>query len=259
MADYIKQTRDGHVVVLTIDRPDALNALNAAVLRELEMAFAEIEQTAARAVIIHGAGPRSFVAGADVAEMLPFTVVEARDFAALGHRVFSKINRAPLPVIAAINGFCLGGGLELALACDLRIASERATFSLPETSLGIIPGFGGTVRLARIVGEANAFDLIYTNRRIKAEEALRMGLVMGVYPDELLIQEAMVLAGHLAEKAPLAMKAAKHSLRFGLEHDLDRALEEETRVFSELFASDDQKEGMAALLEKRDHDGFKGR
>lgn len=258
MAEYIKVERVGDVAVLTIDRPDALNALNQAVLLELETAIDDICQTDARCLVIHGAGARSFVAGADVAEMLPFTVAEAHAFAKLGHRVFTKISEAALPVMAAINGFCLGGGLELALACDIRIASERASFAFPETSLGIIPGFGGTVRLARIVGEANAFDLIYTNRRIKAEEALRIGLVTGVYPENLLLEQAMVLAGHLAEKAPLAMKAAKHSLRFSLENDLATALEEETRVFSALFASDDQKRGMEALLEKREHGGFTG-
>ena len=240
------------LAVVTINRPAALNALNSTVLLELEQAIAALAaDPALRVLIITGAGPKSFVAGADILEMSEFGPQAARRFAALGHRVLAAIEALPVPVIAAVNGFCLGGGCELALACDLIYAADNARFGQPEVNLGLMPGFGGTQRLARRVGAARAAELIYTARTVKADEARAIGLVLDVYPQADLLSKVRELAECIAGKGPVAVRAAKSAITRGLDAPLavGNALELET--FANLFDSADAREGMAAFASKR--------
>lgn len=256
--NLLVERKDG-VIYLTINRPEALNALNTKLLEALQESLDDLATTDARCLILQGAGDRAFVAGADVSEMKHLTKAEALGFGRLGNLVFAKLSALPLPVIAAIDGFCLGGGLELALAADIRVASDKASFSFPETGLGIMPGFGGTVRLPRLIGEAAAFDLIYTGRRIKADEALALGIVSRVFPADDFSAEVMKLAQTIAAKAPLALRAAKMSIQQGMTKPLAEALFDESAIFSELFETSDQVSGMEALLTKTPHPGFVGR
>lgn len=257
-AEFVRLEWEDRAAILTIDRTEALNALNLSVLSELSEALDAVAQSPARCLILTGAGERAFVAGADVAEMRPFSKEDALAFGRFGNQVFQKLNQLPIPVIAVINGFCLGGGLELALACDLRIATDRSVFSFPETGLGIIPGFGGTVRLPRLIGEGAALEMIYTGRRIKAEEALRLGLVNDVFSADDLTEKIGEWGRLISSRAPLAVRAAKASIRTGGNMTLDDALENESVIFSTLFDTNDQKKGMDALLTKTPHDGFTG-
>ncbi|MBM7867726.1 crotonase [Heliobacterium gestii] len=248
----------GSIAIVTINRPKALNALNRALLLELDQAFAAIaDNRSIAAVIVTGAGEKSFVAGADIAEMSAFDLAEARAFSRLGQRAFQRIEELPQPVIAAVNGFALGGGCELAMACDFRIASVNARFGQPEVTLGVIPGFGGTQRLPRLVGQGMAAQLLYTGDMIGSDEALRIGLVNKVVPAESLIEEAKAIAGRIAGRGPLAVIAAKAALREGSNLDLNRAIAYEAELFASGFATADQKEGMAAFLQKRKAE-FKG-
>jgi enoyl-CoA hydratase len=238
--------------VLTIDRQDKLNALNARVLSEIADAVGEVGgRSRSRCLIVTGAGEKAFVAGADIAEMRDMTPEQARLFARAGHAAFDALEALPIPVIAAVNGFALGGGCELALACDFVYASEKARFGQPEVRLGVIPGFGGTQRLARRVGIARARELIYTGAIIDAGEALRIGLVNRVVPPADLLRVALETAAAIAEAAPLAVAAAKNVLRKGEGKPLDDAKALEIEAFSRCFESADQKEGMAAFVEKR--------
>jgi enoyl-CoA hydratase len=244
--------REAGVAVVTVNRPEALNALNTQTNREL---LAVVESLSAdrgvRAVVLTGAGDKAFVAGADVAEMRDFTPEQGRKFALLGHQVCTAIEAAPQPWIAAVNGFAFGGGCELALACDIRFAAEQAKFGQPEIGLGITPGFGGTQRLPRVVGPGWAKYLVLSGRPIRADEALRIGLVQAVFPRQELITQATKLAVELASRSPLAMRACKAAVQGALDVDLATGLDLESDLFAGSFASEDQKEGMDAFLEKR--------
>jgi enoyl-CoA hydratase len=242
---------DGAAVV-TINRPAALNALNVEVLEGLAAAFADLKENGAVAcVILTGSGTKAFVAGADIAAMQSLDAVAAVRFARLGHALLNDIEKFPKPVIAAVNGFALGGGCELAMACDIRIAAENARFGQPEVNLGIIPGFGGTLRLSRLVGKGRAKELIFTGDMIDAQEAYRIGLANKVVAAGDLLATARGMAAKIASKGPIAVRFAKESVDNGLEMDLDRAGRFEADLFGLCFTTADQKEGMQAFLEKR--------
>lgn len=238
--------------IVTINRPKALNALNEQTLRELQCAFSGLaENDEVQVIIITGSCDKAFVAGADISAMQPLSALQARTFAKLGHEVMRYIEACPKPVIAAVNGFALGGGCELALGCDIRLAADNARFGQPEVNLGVIPGFGGTQRLARLVGKGLAMELVLTGDMIDAVEAHRIGLANKVVPQAELLDTAKAMATKIINKGPLAVKLAKEAIRNGLEMDLDKANQYEAELFGLCFASDDQKEGMQAFLEKR--------
>jgi len=244
--------REGAVATVTINQPERLNALNAELLGELLAIVRTVREDASiRAVILTGAGERAFVAGADIKAMSTMTSDEALAFARLAHAVMNAIDALPIPVIAAVNGFALGGGTELALAADIRIASENAVFAQPEVSLGIIPGWGGTQRLTRLVGEGIAAELIFTGRRVAADEALRIGLVSAVVSQEDLLSHATSMADTIAANAGGAVRTAKRLIRRSRESGAQAALAEEARAFADLFGTHDQREGMTAFVEKR--------
>jgi enoyl-CoA hydratase len=248
--------REGQLATLTVNRPDKLNALNGKVIHELTDAIRKLQldgsgEEAVRVVILTGAGEKAFVAGADIAAMSSLGAPEAYAFAEAGHRLGFEIETARFPVIAAVNGFALGGGCELMLACDIAYCSEKAKFGQPEVNLGVIPGFGGTQRLPRRVGIAKARELVYTGDMISAEEALRIGLVNAVFPAAELLPKAKELAKKIADKGPLAISAAKRVILRGADLELSAAHELEAQAFGVLFGSADQKEGMAAFLGKR--------
>lgn len=255
---YLHLEKEGHIGIITVNRPEVLNALNSEVLKEVKRAFAYMEEDdEVRVVIITGAGEKAFVAGADIKEMQPLNAVEGRNFGRLGQEVFRFIEMMEKPVIAAVNGFALGGGCELAMAADIRLASEKAKFGQPEVTLGIIPGFGGTQRLSRLIGEGRAMELILTGRMINAEEALRIGLVNAVYPADKLMEEAKKMAEIIAKNAPLAVRFAKAAVNKGLQTDIDTAMSIEADLFGLCFATDDQKKGMQAFINKEKVE-FKG-
>ena len=243
--------RRGRVAVITINRPDKLNALNIKTRQEGALALDELrEDREVRVVVITGAGEKSFVAGADIGEFEGRTAVTQRDVMT-GRSLFTAVDTFPKPVIAMINGFCLGGGCELALACDLRIASERARFGQPEINLGIIPGGGGTQRLTHLVGEGKAMELILTGDMIDAQTALALGLVNQVHPHEELAARTMELAGRIAEKSPVALRMAKEAVKTASRATLDEGLRREIDLFALCFSSKDKDEGVRAFLEKR--------
>ena len=249
----IVERQDG-IGVIRINHPDALNALNTLVLSELGKAFdAFAADESVEVVVLTGEG-RAFVAGADIAEMSAMTAQEGKAFGRLGADVFRKIEMMPQPVIAAVNGFALGGGCELAMACDIRIASSKAKFGQPEVGLGITPGFSGTQRLPRLVGLGKAKELIYTAAVIPADEACRIGLVNRVVEPGALMDEALALAAAIASKARLAVRYAKEAINRGTETDIETGIDMETSLFGLCFATHDQKEGMAAFLQKRKPD-----
>lgn len=248
---YVDYESKGQIGIITINRPKALNALNSEVLDELKTVVESVDMEEIRCLIVTGAGEKSFVAGADIAEMSGLSAAEGEAFGKKGNDVFRMIETLPVPVIAAVNGFALGGGCELSMCCDFRICSENAMFGQPEVGLGITPGFGGTQRLARLVGPGMAKQLIYTAKNIRAEEALRIGLVNAVYPLEQLMPEAEKLAARIASNAPIAVRACKKAVNEGLEADMDAAIVLEEKLFGSCFGTHDQKEGMSAFLEKR--------
>ena len=242
---------NGAVRVIKINNPEALNALNTAILKELDAAFTEVaEDNGILAVVLTGEG-RAFVAGADISEMKSKNAIEGEIFGKLGASVFRKIELLPKPVIAAVNGFALGGGCELAMSCDIRLASTKAKFGQPEVGLGITPGFSGTQRMPRLIGMGKAKELIYTADIIDAAEAYRIGLVNHVYAPEALMEEAMKMAEKIASKAPIAVKNSKEAINRGIQTDMDSAVAIEAYLFGLCFASEDQKEGMTAFFEKR--------
>ena len=244
--------RDGPITVLTVNRPKALNAMSQASLAELTQAARELDaDPGVGVVIVTGAGEKAFVAGADISEMAGFGPAQAEDHARKGQVAMAAFERMRKPVIAAINGYALGGGLELALACDIRIASENAQVGLPEVSLATIPGFGGTQRLARAVGTSMAKELVLTGRRIKADEALRIGLVSRIVPQAQLMETAKQLAREILANGPYAVRLAKEVIDRGADTDLHTGLRLEEKAFGLTFATHDQKEGMKAFLEKR--------
>ena len=247
---YVDYEVDGYVAKVTINRPKALNALNEEVLTDLSNTFDAIDLDAVRCVILTGAGEKSFVAGADIGAMSTMTKEEGEKFGKFGNDIFRKIETFPIPVIAAVNGFALGGGNELAMSCDIRLCSANAMFGQPEVGLGITPGFGGTQRLARIVGPGKAKQLIYTARNIKAAEAYRIGLVNEVYPLEELMPQAKKMAKGIAKNAPIAVRACKKAINEGLEVGMDEAIVIEEKLFGSCFETEDQKYGMAFFLDK---------
>jgi enoyl-CoA hydratase len=246
----IRIGREGPVATLTIDRQDALNALDVATLTELRDRLRELaDDTGVRAVVLTGAGEKAFVAGADIKYMSGLDPAQAKEWGGLGHEAGRLLETMPKPTVAAINGFALGGGCELALACDLRYASSRAKLGQPEINLGIVPGWGGTQRLARICGIGVAKELVYTGRTVDAEEALRIGLVNAVA--DPVLDRALETARELASKSPVALSLAKRLCNLTLGIDHAGGLEIEANEFGELFASEDAKEGLAACVEKR--------
>lgn len=254
--EYITYEAEGQIGIITINRPKALNALNSTVLDELDKTLDGVDLESIRCLILTGAGEKSFVAGADIGEMSSLTKAEGEAFGKKGNDVFRKIETFPIPVIAAVNGFALGGGCEISMSCDIRICSENAVFGQPEVGLGITPGFGGTQRLARIVGTGKAKEMIYGARNIKAEEAYRIGLVNNVYPAEELMPAAKKLASTIARNAPIAVRNCKRAINEGIQVDMDQAIVIEERLFGSCFETCDQKEGMNAFLEKRKVDAF---
>ena len=254
--EFITYEADGQIGIITINRPKALNALNSTVLEELDQTLNAVDLENIRCLILTGAGEKSFVAGADIGEMSTLTKAEGEAFGKKGNDVFRKLETFPSPVIAAVNGFALGGGCEISMSCDIRICSENAVFGQPEVGLGITPGFGGTQRLARLVGSGKAKEMIYGARNIKADEAYRIGLVNSVYPIEELMPAAKKLASTIARNAPIAVRNCKRAINEGLQVDMDQAIVIEEKLFGDCFESHDQREGMAAFLEKRKVEAF---
>ncbi|MFH0816824.1 MAG: enoyl-CoA hydratase-related protein [Methanobacteriota archaeon] len=247
---FIKVEQKGAVCLVTMNRPP-MNALSSEMLAELKSAFHDIKRSKeAKVVVLTGEG-KAFVAGADIAEMKDMDALSAREYGLLGQSVFFHVEKLPQPVIAAVNGFALGGGCELAMSCDMRIASEKAKFGQPEVSLGVTPGFGGTQRLPRLVGRGKAKELIFTGDMIDAAEAYRIGLVNRVVKPEELIAESMKLAELIASKGQVAVRLAKKAVNSGIEVDLKSGCDIEAEIFGVCFSTADQKEGMAAFLEKR--------
>ncbi|MPM23450.1 Short-chain-enoyl-CoA hydratase [bioreactor metagenome] len=244
------EIEDG-IGIATINRPEVLNALNSTVIVELQQLVSEMENDSdLRAVIFTGEG-RSFVAGADIAEQCPLDLAGGRAWGRRGSALFRRIEQLEVPTIAAVNGFALGGGCELAMACDIILASEKAKFGQPEVTLGITPGFSGTQRLARRIGAARAKELIFSGRMVKADEAKEIGLVNGVYSPETLMESAMAMAKSFTKNAPIAVRYSKACIERGLQVDLDSGIAIENELFAMCFGTEDQKEGMTAFLEKR--------
>jgi enoyl-CoA hydratase len=260
MASYetLLLERRGRVAVITINRPDKMNALNIQTRAEGAAALDELRDDAeVRVVVITGAGPKSFIAGADISEFAGRTAVSQREVM-LGRSLFTAVDSFPKPIIAMVNGYCFGGGCELAMACDLRVASETASFGQPEINLGIIPGGGGTQRLTRLVGETKAMELILTGDRVDAQTAFQLGLVNLVVPAADLEAKTMELANRIAEKSPVALRLAKEAVKGASRANLDEGLRREVDLFAICFSSEDKDEGVRAFLEKRKPD-FKGR
>ena len=261
--DYILYEQNGNVATITINREKALNALNSQVLDELNATLDAVDLATVRCLVITGAGAKSFVAGADIGEMSSLTKAEGEAFGKKGNDVFRKIETFPIPVIAAVNGFALGGGCEISMSCDIRICSDNAVFGQPEVGLGITPGFGGTQRLARLVGAGMAKQMIYTARNIKAADAYRIGLVNEVYSaevdadgnvvksaQEVMLAAAQKMAATIAKNAPIAVRNCKKAINDGLDADMDQAVAIEEKLFGDCFETEDQKYGMAFLLDK---------
>ncbi|MCR5251100.1 MAG: enoyl-CoA hydratase/isomerase family protein [Lachnospiraceae bacterium] len=240
------------VGIITINREKALNALNSQVLDELNATLDAVDLNAVRCLILTGAGEKSFVAGADIGEMSTLTKAEGEAFGKKGNDVFLKLEKFPIPVIAAVNGFALGGGCEISMSCDIRICSDNAMFGQPEVGLGITPGFGGTQRLARLVGAGMAKQMIYTARNIKADEALRIGLVNAVYPQAELMDAALKMANGIAAQAPIAVRNCKKAINEGLQVSIDEGVAIEEKLFGDCFETEDQKAGMGNFLKKKD-------
>ena len=241
--------RDGQIATITINRPKSMNALNSQTLRELAQAVRECSDS--RAVILTGSGERAFVAGADIAEMAPMGPWQAREFSELGHVLTALIEDLPCAAIAAVNGYALGGGLELAVACDLIFASENAKLGLPEVSLGVTPGFGGTQRLVRLIGKLRAKEIIFTGEMVDAKRAAEIGLVNAVLPKEQLLPHCKQVAEKIATRGPLAVGRAKRLVERGYDMPLRAANRQEAETFALLFDTDDRREGMRAFVEKR--------
>jgi enoyl-CoA hydratase len=250
--DHIIMKVEDGVGVLTINRPTSLNALNTALLNDLYQTIHDIgNNEAIRVLIITGAGEKAFVAGADIAELAQLNALQGKYFVANGHKAMLALELLPIPVIAAVNGFALGGGLELALSCDFIYASERAKFGLPEITLGLIPGFGGTQRLSRIIGKNMAKELIFTGKMLSAAEAFQVGFVNKVLPPDQLMDEAFKTAQSIAAKGKVSLNAAKQAINQGMNVDLATGCEIEINAFGLCMASEDAKEGTQAFIEKR--------
>lgn len=256
---FVEVSQQGHVGIITMNRPETLNALSNAVFADLLKAFDAVEANDdIYVVVITGAG-RAFVAGADISEMQSMNVMEGKAFGDLGNSAFLRLERMAKPTIAAINGFALGGGCELAMSCDIRIASEKAKFGQPEVGLGITPGFGGTQRMPRLCGTAAAMELILTAKNIDATRAKEIGLVSQVVPADQLMDTAMEMANAIASQAQVAVRAAKQAIRYGMQCDISTAATYEGLTFGTCFGTEDQKDAMKAFVEKRKLDGFKNK
>jgi enoyl-CoA hydratase len=250
MEHVLLEKKDG-IAIITVNRPKQLNALNTAVINDLAEAVSLVENDdEVRVVIVTGAGEKSFVAGADIAEMSTLTPEEARAFSTNGSVAFRRLEKMPKPVIGAINGYALGGGCELAMACDMRVASENAVFAQPETGLGIIPGFGGTQRLARLVGSGRAKEMIFSCNRIDAQEAWRIGLVNRVVPSAELMDTCFAIAGKMMRSSSEALRTSKEAIDTGLSGSLDDGLAFESDIFGVCFATQEQKDAMQAFLNR---------
>lgn len=248
------------IAVVTINRPKSLNALNSETLAELNTCLAEIEgRTDIKVVILTGSGSKSFVAGADISEMVNATPAEGRAMGLLAREAFGRLENMPQVTIAAVNGFALGGGCEISMACDIRVAAENAKFAQPECGLGILPGFGGTQRLARLVGKGRAKEMIFTCDMIDAQDAYRIGLANHVVPQEELLDYCKAMAGRIMKNAPYAVSLAKQVINSGADMDLDNGLKLEANIFGLSFSTEDKKEGMTAFLEKRKEKHFIGK
>lgn len=246
------------IATITFNRPKALNALNDALLKEFSLALDKISRNEdIRVLILTGAGEKAFVAGADITELSTFNTLQAKAFSQKGHKTIDKLQELAIPVIAAVNGFALGGGSELALACDFIYASDNAVFGLPEINLGIMPGFGGTQRLPRLIGKNMAKEMIFTGKMVKADEAHRIGLANKVYPPESLMDEVLKTATTIAAKGKVSLRCAKHAVNTGMNSDLITGCNMEIDAFALCFSSEDAKEGTGAFLEKRKAE-FKG-
>ena len=256
---FVTLEKQGHVGVVTMNRPEALNALNDQVLRDLDAVLTQAEEdTELYVLVVTGAG-RSFVAGADIGQMSGFSAVEGKAFGVYGNQVFAKLENLSKPTIAAVNGFALGGGCELAMACDIRLASEKAKFGQPETGLGITPGFGGTQRLPRIVGVSRAMELILTAKTISAAQAREIGLVSEVYPPEELMDKALELTNAIAANAQVAVRQSKAAIRRGLQTDMATGAAFESEAFGLCFSTQDQKDAMNAFVNKEKFTAFQNR
>ena len=251
------ELQDNGIGIMTVSAPKSLNALNSTVLKEIDHFVSNLDTKKTRILIVTGDGEKSFVAGADISEMVNLYEKEGYEFSKIGAIAFRKLETLPIPVIAAVNGFCLGGGCELAMACDIRICSNNARFGQPEVGLGITPGFSGTYRLAKLIGQGYAKEMIYTGKAIRADEALRIGLVNAVYEPAELMDKAMEMAQKMLKNAPLAIAHAKRCINESYDLCADDAIELENVAFGKCFATTDQKEGMKAFLEKREAT-FKG-
>lgn len=258
LKNILVETRD-NIATISINRPKVLNALNLETVEELEQAVRQAGDRAdVRVIVITGAGDKAFVSGADIAAMREMGKSQAAEFAGAGHRCMNAIENCPRPTIAAVNGYALGGGTELAIACDIIVASENAKFGLPEVKLGLYPGFGGTQRLPRLIGASRAREMIFTGRIITAREAFGWDLVNHVYPQAELMENVMRMASEIAANSPVAVSAAKRVVREGLDMHRNDGLKNEQQQFSNLFTTDDRIEGMTAFLEKR-KPNFKGK
>ncbi|MEE3468392.1 MAG: enoyl-CoA hydratase-related protein [Eubacterium sp.] len=246
--EFIKYEVEDKIAVITISREKALNALNSQVLDELDQTLDNIDLNQIRCVILTGAGEKSFVAGADIGEMSTLTKAEGEAFGKKGNDVFLKLEKLPIPTIAAVNGFALGGGCEISMSCDIRICSDNAMFGQPEVGLGITPGFGGTQRLARLVPTGMAKQLIFSARNIKADEAFRIGLVNAVYPQAELMEQAKKMANGIAAQAPIAVRNCKKAINEGIQMNIDDAVALEEKLFGDCFETEDQKAGMGNFL-----------
>ena len=243
--------KKGHIAVATINRPKALNALNSQVLEDIDQLVEQVKaDDEIRALVITGSGEKAFVAGADIGEMSTLTKAEGEAFGKKGNDVFRKLETLPVPTIAAVNGFALGGGCELSMSCDIRICADTAVFGQPEAGLGITPGFGGTQRLARLVGMGMAKQLVYSALNIKADEAYRIGLVNAVYPQAELMENVLKLAGKIAKNAPIAVRNCKKAMNDGISLPIEKAVEVEEKLFGACFETHDQQEGMACFLSR---------
>ena len=256
---FVELEKQGHVGILTINRPEALNALNSQVLTDLDVMIDQVEADAEIYVVILTGAGRSFVAGADIGEMVNFSAIDGKRFGVKGGEVFLKLENMSKPVIAAINGFALGGGCELSMACDIRLASEKAKFGQPEVGLGITPGFAGTQRLPRIVGVSKAMELILTAKTIGAAEAKAIGLVSEVYPPEELMDKAMEMANAICANAQIAVQESKRCIRKGMQTDIATGSAFEAEAFGVCCGTEDKNEGMTAFLEKHAEKHFKNR
>lgn len=255
--EYITFKQDGYIGTITINRPQALNALNEKVLTELDELLTQLSGTDLRCLILAGAGEKAFAAGADIGEMKDKNRAEARDYCLKGNAVLRRLETQPIPVIAAVNGYTLGGGCELMMAADIRIASDKSVFGQPETGLGITAGFGGTQRLARLVGRGKAKELLFTAKKIDAARAKEIGLVNEVYPAEELMERAAGMAAQIARNAPIAVRATKQALNRGIETDMDHGIQIEADYFADCFETLDQQEAMSAFIEKRKMKAFR--